>query len=108
MTREAEKRDGTSAAVNAMPRLCGRWSGLEAEPEATGAPRCQVTMHKTREQTHIDWSGETRGRSRDESRSGEGMGPPMVQAAAEIETHGRPIAHMDDLQMICKGAISEM
>lgn len=36
------------------------------------------------------------------------MGPPMVQAAAEIETHGRPIAHMDDLQMICKGAISEM
>lgn len=42
-----------SAAVNAMPRLCGRWSGLEAEPEATGAPRCQVTLHMTREQTLI-------------------------------------------------------
>ncbi len=36
-----------------MTRLCGRWSGLEAEPEATGAPRCQVTMHMTREQTLI-------------------------------------------------------
>lgn len=86
----------------------------DEQPDAKRAVRrasmASDSAHNAREKTRLLQRIQRRCRSgRDQ-----GRGPPTVQAAGwgqeakgENETHGRPMAHVVDEQIICKGATPE-
>jgi hypothetical protein len=75
----------------------GRWRAAMASDDA-------IAAHDTRQgKKKVLFTEYRRKRQRREEAC---LGQPMAQAAAENKTHGRPMAHKDDLQMGCKGAIT--